>query len=214
MMGFQAAFMSLDGVIFTLLGGLLADSGWRNPFLLHLLGLLALPMIAVWIFEPSLQRARVGQKKRSKVAASNATHAGRKERLPLDALWIVYFITLAAQIVFYLTPVNLPFFLQTMVGAKPSTSGMMIGITTLFMFIGALSYKRIVVRTDFWGIVVAAMGLMGVGYVLIGLAQAIPQVVAGLVIGGFGLGLLLPNNKVCGSARSRRCRSAAAAWAC
>ena len=63
-------------------------------------------------------------------------------------------MTLAAQIVFYLTPVNLPFFLQNMVGAKPSTSGMMIGITTLFMFIGALSYRRIVVQTDFWGIFV------------------------------------------------------------
>ena len=79
MMGFQAGFMSLDGVIFTLLGGLLANCGWRNPFLLHLLGLLALPIIAVWILSPhSARAARSLQKKRSKLAASSARTTAAK----------------------------------------------------------------------------------------------------------------------------------------
>ena len=42
--GLQIAFMSLGGIIFIGLGGVLADIGWRYPFLIYLFSLLVLPL--------------------------------------------------------------------------------------------------------------------------------------------------------------------------
>ena len=49
--GLQVAFMSLGGILFIGLGGVLADISWRVPFLIYLFSLLVLPLSIIF---PSL----------------------------------------------------------------------------------------------------------------------------------------------------------------
>ena len=56
--GLQIAFMSMGGILFIGLGGILADIGWRYPFLIYLFSLLVLPLAVMFLDEP-----KVGEKR-------------------------------------------------------------------------------------------------------------------------------------------------------
>ena len=51
--GIQIAFMSLGGILFTGLGGVLADYSWRYPFLIYLFALVVLPFSILFLREPA-----------------------------------------------------------------------------------------------------------------------------------------------------------------
>ncbi|HEY9738404.1 MAG TPA: MFS transporter, partial [Trichocoleus sp.] len=54
-MGIQASFMSFGGVAFLVLGGLLADIGWRAPFLIYLMAFVVFGLALVFITEPKVE---------------------------------------------------------------------------------------------------------------------------------------------------------------
>ena len=92
--GVQVAFMSLGGIVFIGLGGLLADMGWRYPFLIYLLSLLILPFSIVFLREPA-----AGVKK---------AFDPRPVKSP-GIIWILFINTMLMWIIFFLIPVQLPF---------------------------------------------------------------------------------------------------------
>ena len=47
--GLQIAFMSIGGILFIGFGGILADFGWRYPFLIYLFSLLVLPLTIIFL---------------------------------------------------------------------------------------------------------------------------------------------------------------------
>ena len=51
-MGIQGTAMALSGVVFVTTGGVLAEVGWRVPFLVYLAAIPALPMAMLIIVEP------------------------------------------------------------------------------------------------------------------------------------------------------------------
>ncbi|MDQ6761067.1 MAG: MFS transporter, partial [Bacteroidota bacterium] len=58
--GLQIAFMSLGGILFIGLGGILADFGWRYPFLIYLFSLLILPLSIIFLKEPDFVKKGQG----------------------------------------------------------------------------------------------------------------------------------------------------------
>ncbi len=186
-LGLQAAFMGLGGVLFLTLGGFLADLNWRYPFLIYLVAWLFLPLIVLVLPEPA--RTHVNGADSLAIAAPEAT--------PWLLLLLTYGIALITQIVFYMIPVQLPFFLQQLTGANASQSGLAIALATLATAISAISYQRLKARSTFTGIYAIAFGLMGLGYLIISKAQNYGTVLVGLAIAGLGIGLLMPNMTVC-----------------
>ena len=181
-MGLQAAFMGLGGVLFLSLGGVLADQNWRFPFLIYLFAGLLVPLIAWAIPEPERAPASTTQ------ATSDSAPA-----FPVKLLAFVYGVALLTQIIFYLIPVQLPFYLKELANANASQSGLAIALTTLFSAIASFSYGKIKQRLGFFSILVLVFGLMGLGYIIIGLVHNYAFVFVGLAIAGMGLGLLMPN---------------------
>jgi MFS family permease len=60
-MGLQAAFMGYGGVVFLVLGGVLADLGWRFPFAIYLVAFVLCGLVLLFITEPqSVLGARGG----------------------------------------------------------------------------------------------------------------------------------------------------------
>lgn len=140
-MGTQAAFMGFGGMIFLLSGGLLADIGWRLPFLVYLLPLGFLPLAARTLVEP--ERPSAVPLPMGAALREGAPAPGRiKTRGPLPLLAFLYGTAFLGMAGFYLVPVQLPFFLETVLGGSPSGTGVAIGASTLFSSLASLLYAR------------------------------------------------------------------------
>ncbi|NDJ18841.1 MFS transporter [Myxacorys almedinensis] len=184
-LGFQAGFMGLGGVLFLSLGGFLADVNWRMPFLIYLLALLILPLVVLVLPEPD----------RTETAENSGT--ALTEAFPWRIAGLTYLAAFLSQIVFYLIPVQLPFYLKQLVSATASQSGLAIALATLFSATSAIAYKQIKARLSFMGIYAIAFLAMAVGYLVISFSPTYIMVLVGLAIAGAGLGLLMPNMNVC-----------------
>lgn len=184
-LGLQAAFMALGGVVFLTLGGFLADINWRLPFFIYLIALLLVPCVLLFLPEPN--------------RTVSGTQANQDEplSLPMGLVILTYGIALLTQIVFYLIPVQLPFYLQNLVNASASQSGLAIALSTLCSAVSSILYQRIKARLSFINIYGIAFLNMAVGYGLISLANGYGVVLPGLAIAGLGLGLLMPNMNFC-----------------
>ncbi|MBD2112873.1 MULTISPECIES: MFS transporter [Cyanophyceae] len=186
-LGVQAAFMALGGVLFLTLGGYLADISWRFPFLIYATAWLMLPLVLLVLPEP----VRVSRAEAEALAAANP------EPVPWVLLITTFAIALLTQIVFYMIPVQLPFYLQQLSGANGSQSGLAIALATLAAASSSLSYQKLKARFTFTALYALAFGLMGTGYLVISQASSYGGVLVGLAIAGLGLGLFTPNMTVC-----------------
>ncbi|MBW4495614.1 MAG: MFS transporter [Oscillatoria princeps RMCB-10] len=183
-MGLQAAFMGLGGVLFLTTGGYLADLNWRLPFLIYLFSWLLLPMIVLFIFEGSRHNPDPSVLAEQKTSSAPA---------PVGLMVLVYGTAMLAQIIFYLVPVQLPFYLKSLTNAGAAESGLAIAFLNFFSGFASIAYGKIKQRLAFIRILNLSLGLYGIGYCIIGFAGSYGWIVAGLAIAGLGLGLLMPN---------------------
>ncbi|MGD1900191.1 MAG: MFS transporter [Phormidesmis sp.] len=185
-MGLQAAFMGFGGVLFLSVGGFIADLDWRFPFLIYLFSWLLIPTIFLSLYEPETA-ASVG------VSTSETT---AHESLPIKLLILIYGAALLQQVVFYLIPVQMPFYLEQLTGAGGTRTGLAIALCTFFSAIASMNYGKLKKRFSFISILAIAFGLMGLGYIGIGLAGGYWLMLLVLMPVGIGLGLIMPNLNV------------------
>ncbi|WP_330630176.1 MFS transporter [Halocatena halophila] len=158
-LGRQGAFMSLGGVVLLPLAGVLADIGWRVPFLVYTLALVLLPAMAIALPEPKTHE--------STPEAVDSNHK-RTGAFPLGTLGVIVALGLVGQIFFYMIPVQLPFYLETQAGANGSLIGTVLAVSAGAGGIASLLYGRLRRTLRVLDIVVLTFGLMGVGYAVIG----------------------------------------------
>jgi MFS family permease len=187
-LGWQSAAMALGGVVFLSLGGFLADISWRMPFLIYLIALLLLPLVLLFLPEPNR-------------SLQSSTSQSGAEAEPANLAWglvaFTYGIAILVQSVFYMIPVQIPFYLQVLSNASASQSGLAIALGSLFAGISSIVYQRLKARFTFVTIYEIAFVSMGVGYGIISLANSYAIVLLGLAIAGSGLGLMMPNMNLC-----------------
>ena len=189
-LGLQAGFMGLGGVLFLTLGGFLADVNWRFPFLIYLMALMLAPFTATLLPEPQRQTPHT-------VNRPTLDEIANPQAFPTNLVILTYGIALITQIVFYLIPTQLPFYLQQIVNASPSQSGLAIALTTLLSAISSINYRYVKDRLGFVAIYGIAFVNLALGYGLIGWASSYAMVLVGLAIAGIGVGLLMPNMNLC-----------------
>ena len=185
-LGIQAAFMGFGGVAFLALGGFLAGMDWRGPFAIYLIALLLAPLVALKLVEPS----------RDDPADAEETGDDPDGQEPVSAarlLAVIYTLAILGMIVFYTVPTQLSFYFENLLGIGATGSGLAIALLSLFQAFSSLSYGSLRARLSYRTVAIITFTLMGLGYALIGLAGSLPLALVGLVIGGTGVGLLLPN---------------------
>jgi MFS family permease len=133
-LGRQAAFMAFGGVLFLPLSGILADVGWRFPFLIYTGSLLLLPAMVLSLPEP--ERAETTGDRPTSLAALRQSLS----RLPLGTLDLVYFLALAGRLIFYMIAVQGPFYLESQTKIDATTVGFVLGVSTLAGGIVSLGY--------------------------------------------------------------------------
>ena len=182
--GKQAAFSSFGGVVFMALGGVIAGLDWRSTFLIYCLALVLLPAALVFIEEPSEKCSRVNE-------PSMATQ-------PPDikgAFWpiaLCYVLALFEIVLLYTIPVHFPFFAKQIGAEGGAAIGLAIAAMLLTMAIVSMSYARIH-RGSFVVTLLKGVGLLGVGFVLLGLSHFYIHSYVGLIVIGVGLGIIRPN---------------------
>ena len=180
-LGYQAAFMSLGGMVFVFVAGFLADIGWQFPFLIYLFGFVILLGVIFAIDEPHIQ-----------ASARQQDTPGKKSSISLQTITLIYVIAFVGMVVFFTFPVQVPFYLTAQSGASTKQVGLALSLQTLSSFLIALQFRRLRSRLSFQAILSLIFLALGINHVLLAQTSNYGFVLVGLLIGGLGLGLFPP----------------------
>ena len=172
----QGVSIQLGGVVFLIVGGSLADLGWRWPFAVYLAAWAVLPL--AFLSLPSSQAA--------------ARVQPEKGGLPWTRLMLPYAIVCAATLCSYLIPVHLPFVLQRL-GAGGMLSGATIAVVTLASAMSAALFPALRSIFNQSALAGATFGMLGVGFAVLGFADSYAGMIVGVAVVGLGQGVLTPN---------------------
>jgi len=180
-MGHQSAFMALGGMVFIIAGGWLADFSWRGPFLVYATAFLLLP-ISMWVLhEPD------------HIADQGTEQAIMDKPFRPSIVLIIYTTAFLIMGLFYMIPVQLPFYLRQ----DPSVSNLMVGVAiasyTVMAGMLSLGYRWVRARWSFPWIYAIGFTFMGLGYGVVALSDSYAQVMGGMLLSGVGGGFLFPN---------------------
>ena len=208
MLSRQAAVMGVSGTVFTVASGFLAATSWRLSFLLYPLAWLLLPVVLRVVPEP-VRPARRGAGAASTRSAAvpgpgTVTTPGWDDHQPPGppplmgrAATVVVTVSIAlllgVQVLFYLLPVQLPFVLEEVFVLGPARTGLLVAIPPLAYAGASLLATRFATDRRRASVVAAAAAVTGTGYLAIGTATTLWAVALGLLVGGAGLGLIVPN---------------------
>jgi MFS family permease len=179
--GLQIAVMSLGGIVFITLGGILADISWRVPFLLYFFSLVALPFVYLFLKEPS-NHSEI--KSDNKLVKSPTT------------IWFVFINVMLMWILFFIIPVQIPFHLKYIGIEKNALIGIAIASSTFFSAIGAISYSKIKNKFGFKQIFGIGYFLMAIAFVCIAYGNSYEMVLLAMLLAGLGMGLMIPNANI------------------
>jgi MFS family permease len=179
----QSFVMSLGAVVSVGLGGLLADVDWRMPFLLYLSGWAALIPAILFLDEPPRGAARPPEE-------------GDVHWVAVGRVAAAYAITLFAVVMFYMTPVQLPFLVRAIGVESSAAAGAAIAVSSLAAAAGSAAYPRLRRFNGVLAVYAWAIAAMAIGYGLIGLAGSYWAVIVGVVASGFGVGVFFPNSSL------------------
>lgn len=168
-------------MVFLLAAGFLADIGWQYPFLIHLFAFLILPGVIFWIDEPQ-------------VTAVDPTITSKRAAFPWRKLLPVYATAFVGMAIFFIFPVQVPFYLSANNDVSSSQVGFALSMQTLSSVFVALQYQRLKARYSFQGIFILVFLIFSLSHLIISLSSVYAIVIIGLLISGLGIGLFPANN--------------------
>ena len=176
--------MKIGGVIFMLLGGYLANFSWQAPFLGYMLAFVILPSGLIALSE-SLP-----------AVATKQTQAADGS-LPAIPFWPSAYVFVSAFLasgLFFITPVQLPFYLRNAFDASPFQMGAAIAVGNTMGALISLVYYRFKKRMNFVAIYAFIFFSMAAGYYVVAAASNYNSALLGMVVAGLGFGLYVPNH--------------------
>lgn len=177
-LGRQSAFMGAGGVAFLLIGGTLAEFGWRVPFGIYFSSLAVL--VLVWLFVPEPQRATPPAKDAPKIA------------WPVGLVILIMGLVLSTQAAFYFWPVQLPFFLAERFELGGSAAGLAIASASGTGALVSMFYRHVRARLSDLSIMAFIFAALGMANIIVSQADSFPVVIVAMIIGGLGIGLAFP----------------------
>jgi MFS family permease len=203
-LGFQAGFMGIMGTVLLIVVGFLAEISWNAPFLIYLLPFPILAFTLLVLYEPRLEArcaetpASIGEPGSCVGEAVSSegrvpAFVGGDEPMPAKLLLFIYGTILLIEIIFYVVPIQLPFYFQNLATVSASQSGMAISILAFVFALSSMTYGRVAKNLDRITVLILSMLLISFGYGLIALANGLVLIYVGLIPAGIGIGLMVPN---------------------
>lgn len=179
-LGLQGAFISLGGMVFLLLAGVLAEIGWQYPFLIHLFAFAILLGVLFFVDEPE-------------VTATDPTTSSKKAPFPWRKLAPVYVAAFVGMAIFLIFPVQIPFYLSANSDVSSSQVGLALSLQSLFSVFFALRYQRLKARYSFFAIFSLIFLSFSLNHFVVSFSSAYIIVIVGLLTGCVGIGLFAPS---------------------
>lgn len=183
-LGIQAGIMALSGTLFITVGGTLADVGWRYPFFIYSLAILAIPLVLIYLKEPP------------KPAVVEAKANEPKAKTPKLA-WTIYVLSFLGMAVFYMMPVQVPFLIKEVGITGNAEAGYALATVMLVGGTVSFNFKRIKKRFNHYQIYGISFLTLGLGYGMLSFASDYITMFPGLMVAGIGSGLIMPNSNLC-----------------
>ncbi|MBT5032529.1 MAG: MFS transporter [Proteobacteria bacterium] len=182
--GWQGTAMKIGAVIFLLLGGYMANFSWQMPFLGYLLGFLILPsgLIALSESLPAIK------------AISEPTSSTSLPAVPFWPSTYVFISAFLASGLFFVTLVQLPFYLANAFDATPFEMGAGVAVGNAVGALISLVYYQFKRRMNYVAIYAFIFLSMGLGYFVVAWASSYATVLLGMILAGLGFGLYVPNH--------------------
>jgi MFS family permease len=181
----QGAFSGFGGMLFITLAGYLADTSWHLPFTVYLFGLVPLVLSLLFLKEPAMQL-------NSQIKNTIATESIANN----TAVYFVYFFGFVGILLFYILPLQIPFYIKGFSNVSNSMAGIAIGVLTTAQAISSFFYKNLKAKFQYTSIYGISFLVLASGFVVIGLASSYNVVLVGLIIAGISTAWLLPNSNL------------------
>ena len=182
--GWQGSAMKIGGVIFMLLGGFLANFNWQAPFLGYMFAFVILPSGFIALSEslPTVSQSRIADSTSSLPA------------IPFRPAAYIFVSAFLASGLFFITPVQLPFYLRNAFSATPFEMGAAIALGNTIGALTSLVYHKFKSQMNFVTIYAVIFLSMALGYFVVAIATSYVTALAGMVVAGIGFGLYVPNH--------------------
>ncbi len=177
----QGAFIGFGGMIFITLAGFLTDQHWRWPFLVYAFAFLPLVLVFKFLKEPQKLSNSVNMTNEIELIASKKT------------LYLIYFSAFIGIAIFYILPLQIPFYLKRISDVSNSMSGVAIGVLTIAQAFSSFFYKNVKAKFSYIAIYCFSFGIMAIGFGIISFSAVYWQVIIGLIVSGIGTAWLMPN---------------------
>jgi MFS family permease len=182
----QVTGVALSSSLFLILGGLLGELGWRVPFWVYGISLLIAPLAQIYLWEP--ERKRRAEVEQGPAPGDTAAPSFR----PLLLLGICG-ISLITIIAFYVVPVHLAYLLNGLGIFSPRTIGLLAGLSQVTKAIGSLIFHRLnIIGFTTPRLLALSFACSGSGLLVLASATTIKEVAIGVLINGFGGGMVIP----------------------
>jgi MFS family permease len=203
-LGLQAGVMGLGGAFVLAVAGVLADISWRTPFLVYLVPFFVLPFVVKLLYEPRLNQwcgedvAAIGDSAACAGAAARPDQSfgvstAQDEPAPAGLLTFIYLAVLVMVVLYFLIPIQLPFFLQEKTQATATQSGLSVSVATLSFALSSMFLSKRMARRDHISVLLLGYTLLGVGLALVAVSRGSAVMYPGLVAAGVGIGIAYPN---------------------
>lgn len=183
--GWQGSAMKLGGVFFMLLGGWLANFSWQTPFYGYLIAFLIVPS-ALLALSDYIPDSGTGPSAGSKAARPASP-------IPFLPSAFVFVSATLASTLFFVAPVQLPFYLRNVFDATPLQMGISIAVGNTAGALISLLFHQFKSRMNFVGIYAVIFLSMALGYFLVIASPSYPISLLGMIVAGIGFGLYVPN---------------------
>lgn len=180
-MGRQVGANSMIALSMILMAGVFAEIDWRGAFLIYLA---AAPLVlAFWLFVPNSPRSD----------AQAAGAGAGDEDASMTVVVAVYALALLCPLLYMILPTQSPFFIAETYDGTPTTIALAFGASTLGVLPGSLAFGRLRQKISTWLLFGLGFSVMGLGFLLQGVAPNLGLLVAAMVFSGVGFGLVMPN---------------------
>lgn len=165
-------------IVFVFAIGHLAAVSWRLPFLLHLVGLIALPFIHFLL--PQHVNAPV---------VREAVRIPAWRVLPASFLLLICFIGM----INFIPALFGPFYLQSIGITDPALFGLPMMAQSAIGLSGAAIYARLQRRVGIGGVWSVALLIVGIGFLAASISYSLWTIIISLALAGIGTTLAFPN---------------------
>ncbi len=178
-LGYQSAVGAASGVGIIFVAGLIGEwGGWRAPFALYLLSIVA--MVLGIFYLPAMPR-------RVRTAAKPPT-----DWMALLRLWPIYVIIIPMFLAVYMPNIQVSFLLRDDGIIRPQIQGYVILTGAATVALAALTYGTLSRRLSSRQILMACFVFQGLGIVIMGLSHTVPLIALGCGVLGIGTGIANP----------------------